>query len=69
MSTTTWTITDTITDATVTGDRFEVIDTIHGWYPDAPAEISAAIDDLDAQLAAGVHEDATTTLLGLTVTK
>lgn len=42
------TITDTITAATATIDARDIAATVRGWNPDAPADVAAAADDLQA---------------------
>ena len=43
--TTIFTVTDDNTGATVTGDVYDIEDTIRGWFPDAPEEVAEAIDE------------------------
>ena len=45
MNTTIYTATDNNTGATVTGDVYDIEDTIRGWFPDAPEEVAEAIDE------------------------
>lgn len=45
MKTAIYTVTDTFTGNTVTGDVYDIEDTIRGWFPEAPAEVTEAIDD------------------------
>ena len=44
--TATYTVTDNITGSTVTGDVYDIEDTIRGWFPEAPADVTEALDDL-----------------------
>jgi hypothetical protein len=48
-------ITDTAgtSGTAVVGDAREIADTIRPWYPEAPAEVLAAVDDLQAAILAG----------------
>lgn len=45
MNTTIYTVTDDNTGATVTGDVYDIEDTIRGWFPDAPAGVTEALDE------------------------
>jgi hypothetical protein len=47
-------ITDTAgtSGPTVVADAHQIADTIRPWYPDAPAEVLAAVDDLEAAILA-----------------
>lgn len=48
------TITDTAgTSGTVTTDKDTVADAIRGWYPDAPDDVTAALDELQTALDRG----------------
>ncbi|MGL5911446.1 MAG: hypothetical protein ACRCZP_15715 [Phycicoccus sp.] len=57
MATTLYAITDTATGDEATVAAHDVVDTIGPWFPEAPAEITSAIDDLADALAR--HEDPT----------
>lgn len=46
-------ITDTITGQSVTVDKSDIAETIRTWYPEAPAEVTAAIDDFQAAALRG----------------
>ena len=41
-----YTVTDNVIDATVTGTIYDIEDTIRGWFPEAPADVTEALDDL-----------------------
>lgn len=43
--TATYTITDDNTGNTITGDVYDIEDTIRGWFPKAPAEVTEALDE------------------------
>lgn len=48
------TITDEITGETTTVDKYDTVgDRLRPWYPEAPAEVYGAIDDLDNAIARG----------------
>ena len=42
----TWTITDTFTGETATGTEDELALILPTWYPDAPAEVRTAVEQL-----------------------
>lgn len=52
MSTTYVTLTDAITGRVATVPVYDVADTLHPWYPDAPAALADTIDDLQDALQA-----------------
>ena len=43
--TATYTVTDNVIGATVTGTVYDIEDTIRGWFPDAPEEVAEALDE------------------------
>jgi hypothetical protein len=49
------TVTDTITGRSVTVERYEVADAITPWYPDAPADVTTAIADLQDGITRGEY--------------
>ena len=67
MNTTTWTITDNATDETVTGDAYAVEDTVRGWFPEPPADVTFVLDQFFAGLRCGTVADQHETYLGLKV--
>lgn len=67
MNATTYTITDTHTNTTTTGDAYDTEDTVRGWYPDASAEVTDMLDTLFASLRAGRPDSDTEAALGLTI--
>ena len=65
--TATYTVTDNVIGATVTGTVYDIEDTIRGWFLEAPANITKALDDLiDSMRARYVNTEAAA-YLGLTV--
>lgn len=49
-------VTDTAgTSGTITVDSHDLAETITPWYPEAPAEVYTAIDDLQAAILRGDH--------------
>lgn len=63
------TITDTAgTSGTITTELDTVATAITPWYPDAPATILDAIDDLQAHLLTGEDYTAAAEFLGILVT-
>ena len=65
--TATYTITDDYTGDTVTGTARDIEDTIRGWFPEAPAEATEALDTrIDSMRARYVNTDVAVAL-GLTV--
>ena len=59
--------TDTFTGATVTGDVYDIEDTIRRWFPEAPAHIREALDDLIGSMRARYVNTEAAAYLGLTV--
>lgn len=49
-------ITDTITGAVAVVEAYEIAATIRGWNPDAPADVVATAEQLEAAVLAGEHE-------------
>lgn len=65
--TATYTVTDTVIRATVTGTVYDIEDTIRGWFLEAPANTTKVLDDLiDSMRARYVNTEAAA-YLGLTV--
>lgn len=52
----TYTITDTITGQSVTCATYDVADAIRGWFPEAPADVAEAIENLQDALLRGAYE-------------
>ena len=67
MNTTAYTVTHNFTGASVTGTVYDIEDTIRGWFPDAPAEVTKALDTLALSLRAGRPDTNAAAALGLTV--
>ena len=67
MNATTWTITDNATDETVTGDAYAVEDTVRGWFPEPPADVTFVLDQFFEGLRCGTVADEHETYLGLKV--
>ena len=67
MNTTTYTATDNNTGATITGTVYDIEDTIRGWFPEAPAEVTEALDTLALSLRAGRPDATAAAALGLTI--
>lgn len=67
MNATTWTITDNATDETVTGDAYDIEDTVRGWFPEPPAEVTYVLDKFFQGLRCGTVADEHETYLGVTV--
>ena len=67
MNATTWTITDNATDETVTGDAYDIKDTVRGWFPEPPAEVTYVLDKFFQGLRCGTVADEHETYLGVTV--
>ena len=65
--TATYTVTDNITGSTVTGDVYDIEDTIRGWFPEAPADVTEALDALTLSLRAGRPDANAAAALGLTI--
>lgn len=67
MHDTTWTITDSATGDTVTGDAYAVEDTVRAWYPEPPAAVAYVLGQLFVGLRYGTVADEHVTYLGLKV--
>ena len=67
MNATTWTITDNATDETVTGDAYDIEDTVRGWFPEPRAEVTYVLDQFFQGLRCGTVADEHETYLGVTV--
>lgn len=67
MNATTWTITDNATDETVTGDAYDIEDTVRDWFPEPPAEVTYVLDQFFQGLRCGTVADEHETYLGVTV--
>lgn len=67
MSATPYTVTDGYTGDTVTGTARDIEDTIRGWFPEAPADVTGALDDLIGSMRARYVNTDAATALGLTV--
>lgn len=64
------TITDEAgTSGTVTVESYDVADTIRPWYPEAPAEVTEAIDALQVALNRGEYTGDLEAYLGITITR
>lgn len=59
--------TDNYTGDTVTGTARDVEDTIRGWLPEAPVEVTEALDTLTLSLRAGRPDANAAAALGLTI--
>lgn len=64
---TVYTVTDDNTGATVTGNVYDIEDTIRGWFPEAPADVTEALDDLIGSMRARYVNTDAAAALGLTV--
>ena len=67
MNTTIYTVTDDNTGATVTGDVYDIEDTIRGWFPESPADVTEALDDLIGSMRARYVNTDAAAALDLTV--
>lgn len=67
MNTTIYTVTDDNTSNTVTGDVYDIEDTIRGWFPEAPADVTEALDGLIGSMRARYVNTDAAAALGLTV--
>ena len=67
MNTTTYTATDNNTGATITGTVYDIEDTIRGWFPKAPADVTEALDDLIGSMRARYVNTDAAAALNLTV--
>lgn len=65
--TATYTATDNNTGATITGTVYDIEDTIRGWFPKAPADVTEALDDLIGSMRAGRPDANAAAALGLTI--
>ena len=65
--TATYTATDNITGATITGTVYDIEDTVRGWFLEAPANITKALDDLSGSMRARYVNTEAAAYLGLTV--
>jgi hypothetical protein len=63
------TVTDTAgTSGSATIESFDLADTIRPWYPEAPAEVLAAVDELQDAVNSGVDQEGLTAYLALSIT-
>lgn len=67
MNTAIYTVTDDNTSNTVTGDIYDIEDTIRGWFPEAPADVTEALDDLIGSMRARYVNTDAAAALNLTV--
>lgn len=65
--TATYTATDNNTGATITGTVYDIEDTIRGWFPKAPADVTGALDGLIGSMRSRYVNTDAATALGLTV--
>lgn len=65
--TATYTITDDYTGDTVTGTARDIEDTIREWFPEAPVEVTEALDTPVLSLRAGRPDANAAAALGLTI--
>ena len=65
--TATYTATDNNTGATITGTVYDIEDTIRGWFPKAPADVTEALDALIGSMRARYVNTDAAAALGLTV--
>lgn len=65
--TATYTATDTYTGDTATGTARDIEDTIRGWFPKAPADVTNALDDLICSMRARYVNTDAAAALGLTI--
>lgn len=65
--TATYTATDNNTGATITGTVYGIEDTIRGWFPEAPTDVTYALDDLIGSMRAGRPDANAAAALGLTI--
>lgn len=63
------TITDQSTDETATCEPFDVAATIGPWYPGAPADVTAAIVDLETAVLRGESADGLEAFLAITINR
>lgn len=61
------TVTDDYTGDTVTGTARDIEDTIRGWFPEAPADVTEALDTLTLSLRASRPDANAAAALGLTI--
>lgn len=57
------------TSGTVTADHLDAADTITPWYPEAPAEVTQAISDLQGALNRHENTEAIAEYLGILITE
>lgn len=67
MNTTAYTVTHNFTGASVTGTVYDIEDTIRGWFPEAPANITEALDDLIGSMRSLYVNTDAAAYLGLTI--
>ena len=65
--TATYTATDNYTGDTITGTARDIEDTIRGWFPEAPADVTKALDDLISSMRSRYVNTDAAAALGLTV--
>ena len=64
------TITDEAgTSGTVTVDKDDVAEAIRPWYPEAPTEVTEAIDELQTALNRGEYTGGLEAYLAITITR
>ena len=64
------TITDMVGDSgTVTVDKDDAAEAIRPWYPEAPAEVTEAIDNLQAALIRHEYTEGWEACLGIKITR
>ena len=62
-----YTATDNYTGDTITGTVYDIEDTIREWFPEAPADVTEALDTLTLSLRAGRPDANAAAALGLTI--
>lgn len=63
----TYIVTDNVIGATITGTVYDIEDTIREWFPEAPADVTEALDDLIGSMRARYVSTEAAAYLGLTI--
>lgn len=62
-----FTITDQTTGQSVTVEAAQIAEAIAPWFPEAPAEVAAAIEDLEARARRSQYTGDVAAYLGVTI--
>ena len=62
-------LTDQIADHTATCEAYDIAETIRPWFPQAPAEVTEAIDALQAAVLSGTYTGGLEVFLGVEITR